>query len=203
MNKPQRVTKDCKQQLRFELLQTSENINLDPDLANTCEQEIADLCKNVKRGKGEVIECLRSNEAKLGLACRSKLYRREKIEIIDEASDYSLQTHCKPFIEKWCHLDSSLNIVQCLKTHLNDLSMSVKCRTVVINRLIAQNKDVRLNGAVMNSCQHDISKQCNKEFARYATEGDEEGHGLVIQCLKKNFLVDKLSKACTVQIGRY
>jgi len=202
MNEPQRVANKCKRQLRFELLQTSENINLDPGLANACAPDIEELCKDVKRGKGEVIECLRSSETKLSAGCRAKLYRRERLESVDEAGDYALQTMCRPFIEKWCHVDGSVTAVECLREHLNEVSMSRKCRGVVVNRLIAQNRDVRLNGAVLQSCQNDIGRQCSREYAGYAASGGGEGHGLVIQCLKGKLLVDKLSKACALRIGR-
>ena len=52
----------------------------------------------------------------------------------------------------------------------------------------------------MKACNSDIGRQCSNEFVAY--QGiDNPGHGIVIKCLKANFVRDKLSKGCSIEIG--
>lgn len=160
----QRVKRRCREQLRFELLQINENINLDPELASSCQSDIEKFCSDVKSGKGEVIECLRSNEQKVEPQCRTKLFKREKIESIDERVDYGLQQSCKRAIEKFCHVDSTISIVDCLRKKLLERGLGQRCRKVVINRIVTQNKDIRLNPNLYKSCDAEISTHCRGKF---------------------------------------
>ena len=84
MGKEQRLRQKCRDQVRFELLQFNENINLDPELAGSCENDIGKFCSGVKAGKGELLECLRSNMVKVEAACKAKLFKRVKIGSVDE-----------------------------------------------------------------------------------------------------------------------
>ena len=62
LNEPQRISVECRKELRFELLQTNENINLDPELAQACVADMGEFCGDVKAGNGDVLECLRTNQ---------------------------------------------------------------------------------------------------------------------------------------------
>lgn len=164
LSQDQRVRRRCREQLRFEQLQISENINLDPELASSCHNDIEKFCSDVKSGKGEVIECLRSNEQKVEAQCRKKLFKREKIESIDERVDYGLQQNCKRAIEKFCHVDGTVSTVDCLRRKLLERGLGLRCRKVVINRIITQNKDIRLNPNLYKSCTGEIGTHCQRKF---------------------------------------
>ena len=54
-----RLTARCASELRFELLQRSENVQLDPDLAAACERDLAESCSNVSPGREGQLRCLK------------------------------------------------------------------------------------------------------------------------------------------------
>lgn len=50
-----RILKDCRQQIRLQLLQQRENINFDTKLHNECSEDIKKFCDNIKPGSAKVI----------------------------------------------------------------------------------------------------------------------------------------------------
>ena len=62
-----------------------------------------------------------------------------------------------------------------------------------------QNKDARLNPSLWKSCTRDINAYCGQEFRDLETQSDEL-NGKVLQCLKKSFVTNKLSKQCEVEV---
>lgn len=48
------VSKECRQQLRAQLLQQRENIEFDPKLKAACSKDIQDHCGNVQPGAAQV-----------------------------------------------------------------------------------------------------------------------------------------------------
>lgn len=48
------VSKECRQQVRAQLFQQRENINLDPKLKSLCQREIKQLCSDAPQGGGQV-----------------------------------------------------------------------------------------------------------------------------------------------------
>lgn len=198
LEKVQRIGETCRNQLRFELLQINENIKLDPVLADTCKDDIEAYCPDVKTGKGRVIECLRTNQRKISKDCFKQLFKREKMNLIDQNADFSLQTQCKNAIQQYCHLDSDVDVISCLRKHLLKPSLEPYCRQVVINRIMMQNKDARLNPSLWKSCTRDVNAYCKREFA--INNLDEELNGRVLKCLKKAFVKNQLSKQCEVEV---
>jgi len=79
------------------------------------------------------------------------------------------------------------------------LSLEQSCRQVVINRIMMQNKDARLNPSLWKSCTRDITANCRKEFLDLENKSDEL-NGKVLQCLKKSFVTNKLSKQCEIEV---
>lgn len=194
----QRITDPCRQQLRFELFQINENINLDQGLFETCQTDISEFCPDIKSGKGRIIECLRTNQKKLTSDCYKKLFKREKMNLIDQTVDFGLQTQCKNAIQQFCNVDSDINVIACLRKHLLKPSLESTCRQVVINRIMMQNKDARLNPNLWKSCNKDISNFCPVEFT--AANLDKELNGRVLKCLKNAFTKNRLSKQCEVEV---
>lgn len=52
--KEQRVSVKCRKQLRVEELEMSEDIRLEPELYDSCKQDIGRLCQNVAFGNAQV-----------------------------------------------------------------------------------------------------------------------------------------------------
>jgi hypothetical protein len=147
-----------------------------------------------------VIECLRTNQAKLSTDCKDKLLIKEKVALVDEDTDYTLQTKCKSAIEEFCHVDSSVNVIDCLRKNLLKHSLGLPCRQTVINRIMVQNKDVRLNPSLWRSCSKDVAKLCRNHFVDL-TNVNEILNGKVIKCLKSNLVNNKLSKLCEIEVS--
>lgn len=49
------IHKDCRKQLKAQLFQQRENIDLDPSLKVACEKDIVKYCKNVEHGSAQVL----------------------------------------------------------------------------------------------------------------------------------------------------
>ena len=199
LEKAQRVGDVCRAQLRFELLKINENINLDPELAMACQDDVNSFCSDVKSGKGQVLECLRTNQKKISKPCFAKLFKREQINLVDQAGDYNLQRKCKNAIQQFCHVDSELDVIACLRKHLLDPSLESSCRQVVINRIMMQNNDARLNPSLWRSCFKDVTKHCQNDYSKFS-EANEEFNGRILKCLKQKFVANKLSKQCEIEV---
>ncbi|XP_071497848.1 Golgi apparatus protein 1-like [Diadema antillarum] len=198
------VTEECRQQLKFELLQRDENIELDPELQKVCKSEIRRFCSTVTQGNARVIECLRSHQADLDNDCHVKLFNREKEMAAKPDIDYALMHSCKKSIKTKCKDASPDTMIDCLKSHKDDPDMEQKCKVVLTKRQIERNSNIQLNPALRKSCKLDINKFCRDEMsAQEGKANPAEMEGKVIQCLRSEFQKrqSKLSPSCARHIG--
>jgi Golgi apparatus protein 1 len=206
LDKPQRIGPKCRRELRVELFQLNENIKLDPELEAACQTDVAQYCENVKTGKGQVLECLRSNEKRLSSACRERLFKRDKMNFVDAGTDFTLQTKCKNAIKLFCDTtDNGEDVLSCLRKHLLKPTIEPVCKQVVINRIMVQNKDIRLNPTLWKTCNREINSFCASQLAEIAGDlnnMDVDLNGRVVKCLKKNFVKNTLSGQCRVEIDQ-
>jgi hypothetical protein len=198
LDKPQRIDEKCRAQLKFEYLQMNEDIRLDPTLLKACAQDISDNCANIPFGRAQVLECLKKNINKLSKDCADKLSMRKKIDLIDEGVDYKLKEKCKTSIMKYCQKDGNSDLLACLRKQLLQPDVDTECRQIVVNRIMTQNKDIRLNPTLWNACKLDATKYCQVEIN--GLENGEELNGLVIKCLKNQFVNNKLTRDCGLEI---
>jgi Golgi apparatus protein 1 len=197
----QRVSDICRSKLRFELLQLNENIKLDPELDEACKEDVAQLCDDVKAGRGEVLECLRSKQSQLSDSCREKLIGRDRHALLDQKADYELQSKCKNSILQYCNVDKNTDLIGCLRKHLLNTDLEQDCRKVVINRIMTQNQDARFNPSLWAACHDDVKKNCKNEFV-YVQDTSQILNGRVLKCLKSMFVNDRLSKKCVIEIDQ-
>ncbi|KAL8590638.1 hypothetical protein ACOMHN_011074 [Nucella lapillus] len=197
LNKKQRVENVCRKQLKVELLQRGESINLDPELKKECSEDVKELCPIFNHGNAAVLECLKRNEEKLSKKCRKVVFKREEDEFT--IVDYALIHTCKKMIREYCDTFSTEpEIFDCLKKAKDKDTFDEKCRRIVIRRQITQTKDYRLNPLLQKSCQQDIPKFCSDVIVRSSNDAKLEGK--VINCLKQQFAIKRLSAACEHQI---
>lgn len=131
LEKEHRLNGECRQHLRFELLQLNEDIKLDSDLDIACREDSIKLCDGVKNGRGELLECLRSNQNFLNDDCRKKLLSHDRLNLIDQKSDYKLVSKCHNAIESYCELaDENVDLIGCLRKHLLRPNLGLGCRKV-------------------------------------------------------------------------
>uniref|UniRef100_A0A8C7JKC0 Golgi apparatus protein 1 n=1 Tax=Oncorhynchus kisutch TaxID=8019 RepID=A0A8C7JKC0_ONCKI len=187
--KEQRVSVKCRKQLRVEELEMSEDVRLEPELYDSCKQDIGRLCQNVAFGNAQVIECLKENKRQLTQRCHHRVFKLQEVEMMDPELDFQLMRVCKQMIR---------NMLQCLKQNKNSELMDPKCKQMITKRQITQNTDYRLNPVLRKSCKADIPKFC-QSILNKAT-GDSELEGQVVSCLKLKYADQRLSPDCEDQI---
>ena len=193
-----RVSNQCRQMLREELLQLNEDIGLDPGLMDACRHDREEFCAHIEAGESHVLECLKSNIIRLKRACQRRLFRKQYIEQVDNSVDYSLLSMCKIAIDKYCILSDLHDVLYCLRDHRNDPGIGHNCRSLVLKRLAQQNRDYRLNPRLKSSCKMEINKYCSTIIMK--SKPDELLDGKVIACLKQQYLHNTLSQSCEIEI---
>ena len=197
-NNKRRVSKECKNLLRVELLQINENFDFDPNMAAACKYDRQQYCSDVEPGESHLLECLKSNLAKLKKACQHQLYRKQYIELVDNSVDYSLLSICKGAIDKYCFTVDLHDVLYCLRDHRRDHGIGNNCRVLILKRLLHQNQDYRLNPRLKGGCKKEIKKYCSEIIINRNPE--ELLDGKVISCLKKQYLLGLLSQSCEAEI---
>jgi golgi apparatus protein 1 len=147
------------------------------------------------------MECLFENQKLLSSNCYQSLFEREKFNLVDQSADYSLKAQCQQAIEEYCHLDSEEKPLACLRPHLSKPNLGRECRMVIITRIMIQNSDARLNADLWKSCSQDTKRYCTSEFGDLDNI-NEELNGRVLNCLKKKFVANKLSKSCELEVEK-
>ncbi|OWF45073.1 Golgi apparatus protein 1-like [Mizuhopecten yessoensis] len=193
-----RISKVCRKQLRFEVLQRGEKIDLDPELKKACKKELDTVCSGVEHGNAKAIECLKQHPKRLGDKCSKMIFVREKDDVY--IGDFKLKQACAGMIKTYCKtvVQANGDVMHCLQKHKDETEFDRKCRTFVIKRQVIQNQDYRLNPSLKKSCKMDIVKFCN-DLVR-TEKNDVELEGKVINCLKKQFAVNRLSRDCNAEI---
>uniref|UniRef100_A0A8C7JJY0 Golgi apparatus protein 1 n=1 Tax=Oncorhynchus kisutch TaxID=8019 RepID=A0A8C7JJY0_ONCKI len=191
--KEQRVSVKCRKQLRVEELEMSEDVRLEPELYDSCKQDIGRLCQNVAFGNAQVIECLKENKRQLTQRCHHRVFKLQEVEMMDPELDFQLMRVCKQMIRRFCTEADAKNMLQCLKQNKNSELMDPKCKQMITKRQITQNTDYRLNPVLRKSCKADIPKFC-QSILNKAT-GDSELEGQVVSCLKLKY-ADQISRLC-------
>ncbi|CAF3645191.1 unnamed protein product [Rotaria sordida] len=172
--KQNQINENCRNELKIELLQRSENINLDPLLAKACQNDIRKFCSSRLAGNAQIIDCLKTNHNKVSETCYAKLKKREKLDVVLPGADYSLTTKCAPLIQKYCANENKQNILLCLRRNINQDSTPNICRTVLYHRLMILNSDARFNKGLIENCQTDITRYCSNEIIDDDNDGDDE-----------------------------
>ncbi|KAK7122114.1 hypothetical protein R3I93_023051 [Phoxinus phoxinus] len=197
--KEQRVSMKCRKQLRVEELEMSEDIRLEPELYESCRQDIKQYCQNVVFGNAQVIECLKENKKHLTQQCHQKVFRLQETEMMDPELDFQLMRVCKQMIRRFCSETDAKNMLQCLKQNKNSETMDPKCKQMITKRQITQNTDYRLNPVLRKACKADIPKFCQNILNK--AKDDNELEGQVISCLKLKYADQRLSPDCEGQIS--
>ncbi|CAK1603409.1 unnamed protein product [Parnassius mnemosyne] len=193
------IFKDCRQQLRSQLFQQKENIDLDPDLKEACAKDLQMFCPAVPHGESAALECLQTAKGKLSDGCRKAIFVVRKQEFSDNAIDYHLITSCNDMIDLYCHNTEASTILDCLKVHRQKPDFDDNCKIVVVNRMIEQNMDYRFNNNLQNACKPDIKKFCVKIIA--SEPQGVELQGKVLYCLKEKFRESKLTSSCENELA--
>ncbi|XP_005187616.1 Golgi apparatus protein 1 isoform X1 [Musca domestica] len=197
-----RIPKECRQQVKAQLYQQRESLELDPKLAKACKKEMEQFCSD-KKGPGQVndknaLECLTLNTPRLGSDCHHAIFLVKKSELGDSATDYTLVNTCKEMTYKYCSKEDPMRLLDCLKVYKDDPSFDPRCHLVVVNRMIEQNTDFRFNPSLQLHCGKNIDRYCSDIVAN--AQPNEELNGKVIQCLKDKFRRSLLDEECSQEM---
>lgn len=192
------LPRPCREQVRAQLFQQRENIDLNPKLKMACNKDIKTFCTDVTPGSGQVLECLMANQNKLSSNCKHALFAIKKSELTDVKTDFTLQNACKGMIKQFCPNIEPAKLLNCLKVHKDEQMFEHHCHMVVVNRLITQNQDYRFNPELQHACYKDIADHCTKVVVE--AKENEEMNGKVINCLKVKFRQGKLVPKCEKQM---
>lgn len=194
-----KLSKECRYQLRGQLLQQREFIDLDPKLKSSCDKDIKTLCSKVEPKSAQVLECLVERKNSLSATCHKMVFKLEQHDFTDSSSDYTLLTTCKQMIKEYCKgVDMSQALV-CLKKFKDEPVFDSNCKSLVLKRMVEQSADYRLNPALQKGCTQDIGKFCMSFLKNHLP--DVEFEGKILKCLKVKFRERKLRKECEKQLS--
>ncbi|KAI9558756.1 Golgi apparatus protein 1 [Daphnia sinensis] len=190
-----RVSQPCRQQLRNQLLQQHEDVQLNPNVRKPCASDEKRFCAQIKPGQGRILECLKAHRKQLDDICHAAIFQAEKEEMDDSGVDFQLIQQCKDPIRRLCQNDAS-NALECLKGYLDDSTLEAHCKELVLERMAEQNLDIRFNPNLKKACSMDIPKFCLGVWQ--SASKDRELEGKVVDCLKQNFVAKKpLTQSCS------
>lgn len=192
------IPKPCREQIRSQLKQQRENIDLNPKLKMSCNKDIKTFCSKVTPGSGAILDCLMNNQHRLSTNCKHAIFSVKKSELMDSRTDYALMNTCKGMLKQFCPDIGDNNVLNCLKMHKDDPMFDNQCHLMVVNRLIVQNEDYRFNPDLQHSCSKDIADYCTRVVVE--AKENEELNGKVMNCLKQKFRQGKLQLKCQKQM---
>ncbi|VEL33910.1 unnamed protein product [Protopolystoma xenopodis] len=159
----------CANQLRYELLQRSESILHDPELAADCQTDWARFCQHVKPGNAQVLSCLKKHRKSLTLDCHARLFKRDLVAAAESRGDYELSRDCHTMIRLHCRhiisdsridsFDMGPRLLDCLVDRLRSDDSSgangfdETCRKRVMAGLELRSKDYRLDPRLQIACE--------------------------------------------------
>lgn len=112
-----RVSQPCRLQLRNQILQQHENVEMNPGVRKPCSTEEKKFCAQIVPGQGRILECLKSHRKQLSSECHSAIFQVEKEEMVDSSVDFQLIIRCKEPIRRLCSNDPS-KALECLKVKI-------------------------------------------------------------------------------------
>ncbi len=89
--------------------------------ARPCDEDVAKFCKDVQPGGGGIIKCLKDHESDLSAGCKEDISKLQ----MNQAAFIEA---CRDDVLKFCKdiKPGEGRIIQCLKSHQNELSSQCK-----------------------------------------------------------------------------
>lgn len=199
-----RVSENCRAQVKFEMLQKSEDIKLDPELNKACTDDLRKFCSSRTPGNADSLECLRKQEDKLSDRCYEKLFNRAR-ELQEKPEwDYFLVKACQQMIKTTCK-SSKDPLMECLQNHMHDANMDTTCKQAVTQRLQEESRDYRLNPTLRRVCFVDIGKFCGEKRREGKADREMDLQGAMMKCLQGKLEEGKktLSPLCEKYVRHY
>jgi Golgi apparatus protein 1 len=187
------VPKECRQQLKAQLLQQRENIDFDPNVKTACATDIKTHCPNVEHGNAQVLECLQTVREKLSDRCEQEVFKVKRQEIDDNSIDYALITMCAdahrpvllaPRSRDGPRLPQNQQGPKGLQQEVSIHSRAQDGRAKL---------ELPTESRLQENCKMDMNKFCASVIS---TNHGRDLNGAMIKCLKASFKKGVLSHKC-------
>ncbi|CAA9995379.1 unnamed protein product, partial [Nesidiocoris tenuis] len=158
----QHISKDCHQQLRQQLLQQRENVELNTKLKVECSRDISKHCSGVTPGNGRV----NFRRGKLTPMCQKQVVSLLKEAALNYKLNPLLSNVCDKEIKTLCATEETEKIdkgkvEECLKEALlNGQISDVVCRDEIVELINVGKADISADPILNSACADDINDHC-------------------------------------------
>ncbi|XP_078482978.1 Golgi apparatus protein 1 [Ciona intestinalis] len=206
-----KLQSQCRNLIKSREADILSDVDLDPDLKESCSKDIKDFCgKESQQAKldhergedphGVIYACLKKvhtsgeHNNKLSPSCNKHITFVVREEEQDYRLDPRLMLACVNEIRKHCDTEHE-DIVECLKRNFYDekLSASPTCVVEVARLLLEGRSDIMADPVLHEACAIDLEEHCDQI---------PEGDGRKIQCLTRILAKHKtqLSQGCREEL---
>lgn len=190
----------CLQELKFAMHRRAISVELIPEVEDVCLDDLANYCAE-KTGKGEEMQCLQDNLAKLQPGCKKAVSEYTENEAGDIELNPIVMTYCRGAMDRYCEKESRENgdMMECLIAHKNepDFRQDLKCRAALEHYQIISLQSYHFSYKFKEACRPYVIRFCPSSN----TKSD------VVACLSEVIRNDTLksqrhsiSKECRQQI---
>ncbi|XP_037558857.1 Golgi apparatus protein 1 [Dermacentor silvarum] len=219
MHKDYPVGAECQQEMLEHRRFLLENYQLTPDLASSCEQDIATFCRRRLEPNGKTLHCLMRHarpsaqgSQRLSDQCRRQVEHVLKVSGAGEdwRVDPVLQEACQSTASHLCQdvKPGRGRMLSCLMDQVSNIAMKDTCREALLQIQYFVARDFKLDPVLYKECRADAVTYCKakKEWHDDPTRMDPERGPIVLPCLYRYaYHPDdsvRLSKQCLYEIRR-
>lgn len=219
MHKDYPVRAECQQEMLEHRRFLLESYQLTPDLASSCEQDIAAFCGPRLQPSGKTLHCLMRHarpstqgSKRLSDQCRRQVEHVLKVSGAGEdwRVDPVLQEACQSTASHLCRdvKPGRGRMLSCLMDQVSNIAMKDTCRETLLQIQYFVARDFKLDPILYKECRKDAVTYCRakKEWYDDPTRMDPERGPIVLPCLYRYaYHPDdsvRLSKQCLYEIRR-
>lgn len=139
------------------------SVELNPEVEDVCLDDLATFCSE-KTGKGEELQCLQDNLAKLQSDCKKAVTEFTENEAGDIELNPIIMTYCRTAMDRYCEKESRENgdTMECLIAHKNepDMRQDLKCRAALEHYQIISLQNYHFSYKFKEACRPYVIRFC-------------------------------------------
>nr|XP_058944278.1 Golgi apparatus protein 1-like [Pocillopora verrucosa] len=171
-NEPE-MERSCQDVITKRQIRQTKDVRLDPQLGKFCKLDIGKFCKEIPRGEGKIVECLKKRYESLSDECMDYMTRLMREAARDYRLDPKLSKECTADIKKFCNGVPPSNVENCLKEHLGSVGKK-ECRVEIVRQMREGRTDIQSDPVLYKACAVDVKRHCSDV---------PFGRGKVMKCL--------------------
>lgn len=191
------ISKACREKVELEKRTRRIDLRLNGAIFGACATDIGKHCKNLPRGRGAVLNCLKEKQRDANIAldtsCQKLLTKDVRKASKDANALPGIHNNCKEDLKTFCAnvKPGEGRTHKCLRDNMNKLSKS--CKQAEFEHEMNEAKDINAKTNLSKACQADLLNICKIDVIKLEKENKQDD-GKAISCLKSN--LQKLSPAC-------